>query len=180
VDGALLAAVGKSMADEFRRMQHRIVDEVLDGSDVHALALAYQKGCKRFLESRGLRGLPGSAGVKLGQEVEEKVVAVLERATADERREKERAQVLDALKMFRRRVLDLSRVFLVLGHVGLLETDEVGKFVCDVWGYWEAEELAVSRARKRLREKPLSRDGLKALFADALESAWLAFDGGGG
>lgn len=142
MDESLFASLCRSAQAELVRAHGAIRKTVLEEDTGHQTALRWEAAGRRLLAIRGDRGYYRDT-------TEDEIFAHFEEATVDAQTRSDRDHVLSELGRFRRDVLALGDLFSVLGQVSLLECDELGERIVDLWGGEDKHSLAAARATAR-------------------------------
>lgn len=141
LDALFFAALCRAAQRESECAIRCAVEDFENASPAYSRALAWERGAKSFLKTRG---------VALVEDDPEKILMALQQATPDEEARSDRVRVQNALDRFQEKILGLFDVFCGLAHLGLLERDAVGEALVQ---YWKMDtDVALSRAEQRRKE----------------------------
>ena len=137
-----VAAFVRAMETEKQRAIEAVKKDVFACDDRARTAFFWEAAAKTFIHKHG-----DSAPI-LGKDREAiDAIAALEKATAGEAERHDREQLVERTKAFREKVCEAFEDFVQFAHVGILETDAMGKFLHS-WHGGEGPREAMSRYEK--------------------------------
>ena len=129
LDDNLLAAFMRAAYKEIKAVKKRVEADCLANSPDYQEAIIYRKAVKELWEKCRLYGYS-----YLKDPSVEKVIEGLRSVTEAATMEEERHQLQGHLEKFQRTIASLFQVYATLASRTLLETDEMGHYVANVYG----------------------------------------------
>lgn len=174
-----IAALARSMQKQKDWAKADLIKEALDTSQDYQKALAYERAVRRFAgECGGHLRLPhyhSGAGTQAGGRYEKEILETLKSLRMDDSMKLERRQVTRALEVFQGKLRGMLDMYLAVAFTGILETDEIGRYLVKLWGGEEdASTIGAKRAlakKKRGRYRDRGADEIVKSFDNMLALA---------
>jgi len=152
VDDSIVASLARSMQKRYSVECNNIKKNVLAESHEYKKAKVYIEAVERFAKSHG------KSFRNWGDDAVENVLTVLNECTSDIEIQYEREHVVQRLRAFQERLIDITDEVVMLAAIGLLEADDTGKYILDNWGY--SKDEAVIMARETLKKNRYRDNGV--------------------
>lgn len=138
MDEVFFASLCRSAANSVDKRMKNIEQEILSKNVDYKRAIAWREAGMKFLRANG-----GTYVEYLSKEDE--ILKKLETATLDSKSKQDRDHILGILEKFQRRMIEMSDLFTVISAVGLIERDELGKYIIGRYGGEDEGSLAHQR-----------------------------------